>query len=422
MTTGTKLALAFTFLAGLLVACDGAAPKSRIDAEPSGSGGTVGGGSGGKVGSSGGTSGTGGDSVGAGGGNVASTGGNGGTASGGSADAASDGPGYAEPPPPDPTATVVEAFKGTYVFFMGMNNQRKVDVEVDFPEKGPWKSVTMKLALTCPQPGGCDFWDRWAYLGVANGADPEAPVTEIMRFATPFRVQATFNADVTALQPLLAGKKRLRIFIDTWVGPGNAQGAGWKVDVSFAFSPGKPARQPIAVIPVWDVSDFEVGEPTKPVDAAVPARMVNIPAEAGAVELRSFITGHGQGNLQNCAEFCAKNHSFTVGGKTFEKRIWRDDCNRNPVQPQGGTWQYPRAGWCPGALAEPWVVDVSAGAPAGAPVKLTYAPEAWENTCRPTSPVCSGCAFRGGMCPYNDSSHTAPKYVHSALLVVYARP
>jgi hypothetical protein len=400
----------------VLLACDGASLNSD---GPSATGGAP---------ASGGNSGGGGTSSPAGSGGAATGQGGGpannGAGGGSGTDAgAADGPGsYVEPPPPDPAATVVQAFKDAHVFFLGTEmNQRKVDVDVDFPAAGPWKQVSMKLVLSCPD-GKCDFWDRWAYLGVVNGTTRESPVTEIMRFATPYKVGATFNADVTALQPLLAGKKRLRVFIDTWVGPGHPQGGGWKVDVSFAFSPGQPARLPIAVIPVWDVASFEAGDPAKPIDAVVMPKTIAIPAQAGAVELRSFITGHGQGNLHNCAEFCAKTHSFTVGGKMVNKKIWRDDCDKNPVQPQAGTWKFPRAGWCPGALAEPWVEDVSAGAMAGASVPISYTHEPYVNSCRPDSPTCGGCAMSGGSCMYDGGAHTAPNYVHSALLVVYARP
>jgi hypothetical protein len=317
------------------------------------------------------------------------------------------------------TMQVVDAFRGTHVYFKSDDNQRKIDAQVAFPEAGPWQQVTLTLQLGCPEDK-CDWWDRWAYIGVVNGEARESPVTEIVRFATPFRVGASFTADVTALQPLLKGNKRLRVFIDTWVGPGHANGNGWLVDASFTFTPGTPERLPIAVIPVFDVGTFDAGDPKKPIAAAVPPKSIAIPANAGAVELRSFITGHGQGNLDNCAEFCPKTHSYLLGDKSFDRRIWRDDCETTAVKPQGGTWQYPRAGWCPGALAQPWVEDVSSAAAAGTSVTIAYAPEPYENTCRPDSPTCSGCV-RGGLCAYDDSGHTTPSYAQSALLVVYAR-
>ena len=331
--------------------------------------------------------------------------------------AKSDGSGAGAAPQ---TMKVVDAFVNTPVYFKDGDNQRKIDADVAFPDRGPWKEVNLHIELRCPD-GKCDWWDRWAYIGVVNGETRESPVTEILRFATPFRVGASLSADVTALQPLLAGKKRLRVFIDTWVGPGHVNGNGWLVDASFTFVPGTPARLPIAVLPVFDVASFEAGNPLKPIATSVPPKQVQIPANAGAVELHSFITGHGQGNLDNCAEFCPKTHSYTFDGKrSFDKRIWRDDCLTTSVQPQGGTWMYPRAGWCPGAVAQPWVEDISSAVGAGAAVTIAYAPEPYENTCRPDSAMCVGCV-RGGPCMYDDSQHTAPSYAQSALLVVYAR-
>ena len=50
---------------------------------------------------------------------------------------------------------------------------------------------------------------------------------------------------------------------------------------------------------------------------------------------------------------------------------------------------------------------------------MKYAPEPYENTCRPMAPPsAAGCAFNTG-CAYNDGSHTSPNYAQSALLVVY---
>jgi hypothetical protein len=302
-----------------------------------------------------------------------------------------------------------------------MDNKRIVDLPVQFPEASlQYKSVTLKLALRCPAPGGCDFWDRRAFLGVVRKVGDKDSVTEIMRFMTPYRVAATWTADVTGLRPLLSGAVTMRVFIDTWVGPGHAQGAGWLVDASFEMVGGVPERRPIAVIPVWHETKFEYGDPAKPVSAAVASRSITLPEGAGQVELRSFITGHGQGNKDNCAEFCQRLHGFSVGGMPVEKLIWRADCATTAVKGQAGTWMYPRAGWCPGADVRPWVADVSAMAQAGRPITVSYEVQAYENSCRPDSPMCGGCALRTG-CAYDNGNHTAPFYVMSAALIVYAR-
>ncbi|TND09044.1 MAG: hypothetical protein FD123_1447 [Bacteroidetes bacterium] len=59
----------------------------------------------------------------------------------------------------------------------------------------------------------------------------------------------------------------------------------------------------------------------------------------------------------NCAEFCPKNHFYNVNNTLqYTKLVWRDNCDRNPLYPQGGTWVYDRSNWCPGA--EVWTYDM----------------------------------------------------------------
>ena len=427
MWQGSRLAL--LVLAVSLAACEGKQPPGGGGGTGGGAGGAGGrGGSGIDPGRGGGSGGSGTAPAGGTTGGSSATGGGpatGGTTGGGGGGAPADGAvaetsADAGPEPDAPAGQVtVQALDGAHVYFAGeMDNHRRANADVMFPA-GSWQNVTMRLRLRCPS-GRCDFWDRWAYLTLVEGTAPNERLTEIMRFVTPYRLAADWTADVTALLPVLSGPRKLRVFIDTWVGPGHAQGNGWLVDVSFTFKPGAAGGEPapMAVIPLWDVGQFEVGDPAKPIATARPDRTVEIPAGARKVELHSFITGHGQGNLQNCAEFCPKTHSFTVGSMRFDRRIWRTDCATTAVPNQPGTWQYSRAGWCPGALVTPWVQDVTAAAPAGAPVTVKYAPEPYENTCRPMAPQCAGCALGSG-CAYNDANHTAPNYAHSALLVVY---
>jgi hypothetical protein len=243
-------------------------------------------------------------------------------------------------------------------------------------------------------------------------------VTELLRFMTPYAIGASWTADVTALRPLLSGTVTLRVFIDTWVGPGNAQGAGWLVDTTFDMKGGVPDRLPIAVIPLWDQLEVPYGDPKKPISASVPDRTVPLPAGATGVELRSFVTGHGQGNLDNCAEFCTRTHSFTVGTMQVAKPVFRNDCAQTAVPGQKGNFRPGRAGWCPGAVVVPWVADVTAAATGGGPLTVRYQVTPYENSCRPDAPVCGGCALGTG-CAFDDGAHTAPLYVLSAALVVY---
>jgi hypothetical protein len=75
------------------------------------------------------------------------------------------------------------------------------------------------------------------------------------------------------------------------------------------------------------------------------------------VKLR--ITGHGADQF-NCAEFCENTAYLKVNGSPqFERSIWRSDCALNPLYPQGGTWIFQRANWCPGAEVTTFDWDIS---------------------------------------------------------------
>src|SRR5204862_4144521 len=111
---------------------------------------------------------------------------------------------------------------------------------------------------------------------------------------------------------------------------------------------------------------------------------------------------------EDCTSFCTLT---TVGGRSF--------CKESPTGAVGSV-RAPRANWCPGALVAPWTVDVTGSVKPGATATVAYVAPPYENTCRPGVAVCEGCAFNTG-CDYNNGLHTSPKYLHSAVLIVYKR-
>ncbi len=327
------------------------------------------------------------------------------------------------PADPDASASVVGAdatvvgFDDAHVYF-GAENRRTVDQAVSFPAAGQrYASVTLQLGLGCPD-GGCDWWDRLGHLSLvvagAGTPEPEDDVElELARFITPYRVADTYTVDVTALQRLLEGEATLRVFIDTWVGPGHANGAGWLVDASFQFVGGAPTEEPFQVLPLWSPTSVVYGDPTRPTERTA---VGEIPDGVVRAELISLITGHGQGNAGNCAEFCSKQHTYQVNGQAVTRPVWRDDCATTATPGQQGTWMYPRAGWCPGAMVTPWVAPLDALA--AGPLTVTYDVEAYDNSCRPDAAQCSGCTLGTG-CDYDGGAHTEPRFEQSALLVLY---
>ncbi|MEX2589234.1 MAG: peptide-N-glycosidase F-related protein, partial [Chitinophagales bacterium] len=81
----------------------------------------------------------------------------------------------------------------------------------------------------------------------------------------------------------------------------------------------------------------------------------NLDIEATFADLRMIVTGHKQDG-----EFTPIKYQVNANS-TFlrEELLWRDDCSENPLSPQGGTWIYNRANWCPGDAVEEHWFDLS---------------------------------------------------------------
>ncbi len=332
------------------------------------------------------------------------------------ADAALDAPAPDVEPPAEPVT--VALFERTHMYFAGMDNRRTVDAMARFPDAvvGRYGRATLTLTLACPS-GRCDAWDRVAALSLLDDAPDGGAAVELefARFVTPYGVGGSWTLDVTPILPLFRGERRVRAFIDTWVGPGHAQGNGWLLTASLALEPGAAENPTREVVPLgW--SRMVYGDPARPAAMQLPPRTVTFPAWTRGASVWVSTTGHGQGNRDNCAEFCSRMHAVTVDGMRVEHELWRDDCADNPISTQRGNWQPPRAGWCPGDVAPAWVADLPVATPGAHTVG--YDVEAQENTCRPGAPApCTNCVFRTG-CDYNDSSHTEPYYRIAAYLLL----
>jgi hypothetical protein len=323
-----------------------------------------------------------------------------------------------------PEATVVTAFdRVDHYYNGGEDDRRMLDAEVQFPDPFAWYKVTMRVELECPADGDCDNWDRFANVAlILNPGTPEEEILELWRYITPYNIGMCMHADITPFAPLLTGMQTVRSFVDTWVGPDfqSQHGHGWRVTVKFIFHPDKAGTTPDQIVNLWPYADVEVGNPDNPISGQIGDQTVALPATISRAELRLLVTGHGQGNKDNCAEFCHLDQVVLVNGIAYSFDPWRDDCDENPIGPdQDGTWTYSRAGWCPGAAVLPQTFDVLDDVIAGADNFLTY--QVWEsesvlyeNTCRPgagdENNYCEGCAFDNdpGNCDYNGGMHTQP--------------
>ena len=187
-----------------------------------------------------------------------------------------------------------------------------------------------------------------------------------VRFITPYGINLdlgpegfTWVFDVTDYAPLLHDKVYLQ--------SGNAQEL---LDLKFAMIKGTPPRDVISVSNIWAGSfsyasflDNTRGEP----------RLIKLPSDGKSFRVKTRTTGHGFGaNNENCSEFCRKEHRLNINGeRLFAWDLW-EECSNNPVFPQGGTWIYDRAGWCPGMDVRTYDHELTPHVTAGDRITFDY--------------------------------------------------
>ena len=164
--------------------------------------------------------------------------------------------------------------------------------------------------------------------------------------------------------------------------------------------------------------------------AAISATTIDVPEGARNVSVQMLITGHGQGNLDNAAEWARKRHTVTVDGQPYSKEIWRADCHeshgvisdnpRDPDYQYSPSYKSARAGWCPGDTVDPWVIDLGPLPPGKHVVR--YEPEPYVNTCSPDyfaeHGEVVGCTL-GAPPEYNGRNHNRARYEVSGLVTAF---
>lgn len=162
---------------------------------------------------------------------------------------------------------------------------------------------------------------------------------ELGRFITPYGINLdleegwTWVFDVTDYEPLLHGDVEL-------------EAGNWQelLDMKFLFIEGTPPREVKRVDAFWkgtyNLNSF---------DDNVTNHTFEVQEGEEMFRLKTRASGHGFGSGNNCGEFCFNTHSVEVNDETQWSWEIMQECADNPLYPQGGTWIYDRAGWCPGA-------------------------------------------------------------------------
>ncbi|PLX10503.1 MAG: hypothetical protein C0594_04870, partial [Marinilabiliales bacterium] len=195
---------------------------------------------------------------------------------------------------------------------------------------------------------------------------------QIQNYVTPYGINLdlgpdgfTWIYDVTDYAPILRDTVE--------ISAGNQQEL---IDLKFYFIEGTPPRDVVDFQTIW-LGDW--GHANIADDVSLPAVDVQLNDEASMYTIRTRTTGHWFGEGENCAEFCPKYHNLKINGvQQFEWLNWKE-CSNNPVFPQGGTWIYDRAGWCPGTFADTYNHDITPFVESGETVSIDYGMEAYPS-------------------------------------------
>jgi hypothetical protein len=192
---------------------------------------------------------------------------------------------------------------------------------------------------------------------------------EIMRFITSFGGPVTFKQDVTALAPLLSGKRTLRVTISTYKNP------AWKVTLTLSYaSEGVGYRRPVWAKPLFNESAVTA-------DKSKLRATIEVPQGLARPRLWIISTGHATDGTGG-DEFISRTHILRVDGQEVARwRPWAECGNQlRQANPMSGRmtidnrelWSsdIDRSGWGPGTVIEPMRIPVAELTPGRHTVQL----------------------------------------------------
>lgn len=296
-----------------------------------------------------------------------------------------------------------------FIDFNTGENNRDLSFDYNLPQDvSIYHHIDLKIKLDCPS-GGCDPWDRLALISLVH----EQNTFEIARYITPYGIGCEYVTDITEYRDLLAGDNVNFIsHIDTWVN------TGWLVTLELEYLKSVSTYDRFEVQNIWNDSHLVYGDPLQSVKQ--PETMFELSDDPIRVVVKATITGHGQGNTQNAAEFLPRVHKLWINDQAFPHQIWRTDCGDNPgCSNQKGNWTSPRAGWCPGKvfLYENNGLVLTEAQTLGRTIRIEYELEDFINECRPDNANCDATICTD--CNYNDTGHTEPFYNINIQLIQY---
>ena len=253
----------------------------------------------------------------------------------------------------------------------GWNAQYKTMVQ--FPDTDePWAKIIMVQTLKCDSLTKGDKYPcgEWDYIWNTFIKVPVGDTTELFSigsFVTPYGKRLWLGGengwewtyDMTDYAPILKGNREFIV--------GNNQEL---LDLKFLFVKGIPERNVMKVENIYPYGNYKYGELAD--DSVLTKQKLVLSTNASGFKIKSVISGHGHEGPRNCCEWDSKTHTWYMNNwEVFRWNVWKD-CGNNPIYPQGGTWPFDRAGWCPGTKVDEYEFELTPYVNPGDTIHLDY--------------------------------------------------
>ena len=253
----------------------------------------------------------------------------------------------------------------------GWNAQYKTIVPFPNTEE-QWAKILMVQTLKCDSLTAGDKYacGEWDYIWSTFVDVPKGDSTEqfcLGSFVTPYGKRLEMGDetgwewvyDISEYAPILKGDLNLQV--------GNNQEL---LDLKFHFIKGTPLRDVIAVENIYPYADYKYEHLAD--DSLLTEAEIILNAEAVGFRIKSIVSGHGHAGPRNCCEWDSKTHTWYMDDyELFRWNVWTD-CGNNPIYPQGGTWPFDRAGWCPGTIVDEHEFELTPYVNPSDTIKLDY--------------------------------------------------
>ena len=259
--------------------------------------------------------------------------------------------------------------------YVDMDAHGNFDNWAVFPDgNNSYRKILMHYDLRCGSPNnptwpGCSGWDYTTKISLLkeNGLDDNGdPIfihdQTLANVVTPYGTymisgnsQGTgftpdwvqrYTYDVTDFAALLKDSVLIRAFYGGWPQPNTAycqNCAGcFNVTLNFELIEGTPPINVLSIQNLWSGSQSYADLQN------LNDSLVFISSDEVNSMLRVTVSGHGLNG-----EFTeGVNYYIDVNSTNVDiHKMWRADCGEVSLYPQGGTWVYDRANWCPGDKA-----------------------------------------------------------------------